>query len=452
MHPRLGPRLVIAGTHSGVGKTTVATGLMAALRSRGLRVAPAKVGPDFIDPGYHALACGRPGRNLDPWMCGVGLMRPLAARAASAADVLVVEGVMGLFDGAADGTPSSTADVAVLLDAPVVLVVDCSAQAGSVAALVHGFATFEPRLNLAGVILNRLASSGHERMVRDALAAMHRPMPVLGALQRDDRLAWRDRHLGLVPVAEHPAEVGAALEVLAETMRRGCDLGAIEQVARSAPTSTVEEPPAPKRSGVARVALAAGKAFTFTYPDNAEALTAAGAEIVEFDPLADAHLPERTDAMLVGGGFPEVLAEELSANTPLLADVRQHIRSGLRVWAECGGLLWLARSLDGHPMLGCVPAHGRMTERLSLGYRTAVCQRESPLGPAGTVMRGHEFHYSTVTPPGHALELRGVLGGGRGGFASPTLLASYLHVHLAGQPALAEAFVRCASTPYVYPT
>lgn len=435
--------MVIAGTHSGVGKTTVATGLMAAMRARGTRVASAKVGPDFIDPGYHALACDRPGRNLDPWICGADLIAALAARAARDADLLIVEGVMGMFDGAADGTPSSTADVAAMLDAPVVLVVDCAAQAGSVAALVHGFATFDPRVRLAGIVLNRLASEGHERMVRDALAAMAHPVPVVGALHRDDAFGWRDRHLGLVPVAEQPEAIAASLERLAAAIAERCDLEAIENVARRAPRIAVGEVRMPRRVGSARIAIAAGKAFTFSYPDNAEALTAAGAEIVTFDPLADERLPDNVDGIVVGGGFPEVMAASLSANTRLLEDVRQRIAAGLVVWAECGGLLWLARSLDGQRMAEVVPAEAVMTQRLSLGYRAAITRVESPLGPAGTRLRGHEFHYSTLTPTGDALELTG---GRRAGFASRRLLASYVHVHLAGQPALAEAFVASAAS------
>ncbi|HWJ60412.1 MAG TPA: cobyrinate a,c-diamide synthase [Acidimicrobiales bacterium] len=440
----LGPRLVVAGTSSGSGKTSLATGLMAALRARGLEVASAKVGPDFIDPGYHELATGRPGRNLDAWMCGPDLMAPLAGRAAAGADVLVVEGVMGLFDGAADATPSSTADIARLLDAPVVLVVDCSSQAASVAALVHGFATFDARVPLAGVILNKLASDSHEAMVRTALAGAPAPVPVLGALHRDERLGWRDRHLGLIPVAERPDEVAASLAALAALVAERCDLDALLEVARGAPARAVEAVPEPAHVGPARIAVAGGRAFTFSYPDNVEALEAAGAEVVPFDPLVDAALPPEVDALVVGGGFPEVMVEQLAANEPLRRDVRAQIDGGLVVWAECGGLLWLAEALDGHAMVGAVPAVAAMTDRLTLGYRSAVLQVDTPLGPAGTELRGHEFHYTALAPAGAALELTGRTGTTSGGHGSPRLLASYLHVHLAGRPDLAEAFVATA--------
>jgi cobyrinic acid a,c-diamide synthase len=222
-------------------------------------------------------------------------------------------------------------------------------------------------------------------------------------------------------------------------------LAVIEAIARAAPTLEIREPPLPRRAGAARECHAGGKAFTFAYPDNAEALAAAGAEIVDFDPLVDEQLPVGIDALVVGGGFPEVMAEQLSANTRLLDDVRGRVRHGLCVWAECGGLLWLARSLDGHPMAGLVETAATMTPRLTLGYRSGVTRSPSPLGPPGTRLRGHEFHYSSVTPDGDALELESAFGHQVAGFATPTLLASYLHVHLAGQPHLAEAFVRAAA-------
>jgi cobyrinic acid a,c-diamide synthase len=440
----LGARVVVAGTRSGAGKTTVATGLMAALASRGVRVAPAKVGPDFIDPGYHSLATGRPGRNLDLWMSGPDAVAALAGRAGQGADVLVVEGVMGLFDGAADGTPSSTAAVAALLGAPVLLVVDCSSMSQSVAAMVHGYRTWDPAVQVAGVVLNMVASDSHEAMLRAALAPTG--VPVLGALRRDDNLAWRSRHLGLHPVAEDPGGVRASLDRLAAAVAARIDLAAVQAIAAAAPRRGVADLARPRRSGSARVAVAAGAAFSFSYPDNLEALADAGAEIVPFDPLVDAALPEGVCGLVAGGGFPELYAPALTANAPLLDDVASFARGGGTTWAECGGLLWLAASLDGHRMAAVVAATATMGGgRRVLGYRSARTTVATPLGPAGTVLRGHEFHYSRCEPEGTALVLEGRHGTSTGGFGGPRLLASYLHLHLAATPALAEAFVATAA-------
>jgi cobyrinic acid a,c-diamide synthase len=438
----LGPRLVIAGTSSGVGKTTVATGLMAAFRRRGVRVASAKVGPDFIDPGYHAAATGRPGRNLDAWMCGPAAIAPLAARAADGCELLIVEGVMGLFDGAADGGAASTADVARLLDAPVVLVVDARSMSQSVAALVSGYRSFDPTVHVTAVILNQVGSDNHEIMLREALAAID--MPVLGVLRRDDSLVWRDRHLGLVPVVEHPEHVADSLDQLATLIEVGCDLDALDQLARSAP-STVTAPLAePQHVGTPRIAVAGGPAFSFCYPDNLEMLGAAGADLIPFDPRRD-PLPEGVSGLIAGGGFPEVFAAELSENVTLLDDLRRRTANGLVVWAECGGLLWLCRSLDDQRLAGVIEADGTMTKRLHLGYRAGRTLTETPLGPTGTEFRGHEFHYSTVMPPGDALQFESRFTNRTDGFATRTMLATYLHVHLATRPDLAESFVRAAS-------
>ena len=468
----LGPRLVVAGTHSGVGKTTVATGLLAALRRAGHRPAAAKVGPDFIDPGYHALACGRPPRNLDAWLCGPEVIPALAGRAAAGSDVLVVEGVMGLFDGSADGTLSSTADVARLLEAPVVLVVDAGAMSGSVAALVHGFATFDPSVRLGGVVLNRVGSPAHAVQLREALAPLG--LPVLGVLSRDDRLTWRDRHLGLVPVAERPAAVTGALDRLAAAVAEQVDLDAVLRLAATAAPLPVGPVPLPSpptdraagsagaaaaahgataggggqgRPGAVRIAVAAGAAFTFTYTDTLDALVAAGAEPVPFDPLRDEALPEAVDGLIAGGGFPEVYAGELAANRPMLDDVGRRVGQGLAVWAECGGLLWLCRTLDGRAMAGVVPADARMTDQLTLGYRAATVGAPSPVGDPGTVVRGHEFHYSTVEPAGDALLFRSRFGERPDGFASPTLLATYLHHHPGGDPSAVARFVTTCRRP-----
>lgn len=435
----------MAGTSSGVGKTTVATGLMAALRRRGDRVAAAKVGPDFIDPGYHAAATGRPGRNLDPWMCGDSVIPALAARAGRGADVLIVEGVMGLFDGAGATSESSTAHVARLLDAPVVLVVDASSMSSSVAAMVHGFNSFDPSVNVAAVILNRVGSDNHEKLLRQALVPVG--VPVLGALRRDDAFGWRDRHLGLVPVVERAAEVQRSLSRLAAAIMSAVDLDALVRLAAGAARLATPSPPAAAWGGRCRIGVATGAAFSFSYADNLELLAEAGAEIVAFDPLHEQALPDGIDALIAGGGFPEVFAGALADNRPLLADTRHRVEAGLVTWAECGGLLWLGRQLDGHRLCAAIEACGRMSPGPTLGYRTATFRRANPLGPAGTVVRGHEFHYSTVEPVGDALTLEGRTGRSAGGWASTRLLASYLHLHLAGAPELATELVRTATAP-----
>jgi cobyrinic acid a,c-diamide synthase len=440
----LGARVVVAGVSSGVGKTTVATGLMAALHGRGMKVAAAKVGPDFIDPGYHELATGRPGRNLDSWICGEAAMAGLAGRAAAGSDILIIEGVMGLFDGAADGKPeASTASIARLLDAPVLLVIDASAMSGSVAALVHGFSTFDPAVRVAGVVLNRVGSDGHELLLREALAPLG--IEVVGALRRNDAMTWRDRHLGLGPVIEQAGDVRRSLSLLADQIASQVDLDAVLKVAQAAPPLTCPGVDRARPQGRAVVAVAAGPAFDFVYQDNLEALTDAGAELVPFDPRHDAALPDGACGLYAGGGFPEVFAPDLADNRALQEDLRRRVGEGLTVWAECGGLLWLARSLDGHAMSGVIPADGHMTDRLTLGYRSARFTSDCPLGLAGDVVRGHEFHYSTVAPLGSALQLRSRYGEGPSGFSTPRLLASYLHLHLGSKPGPAERFVATAS-------
>lgn len=350
---------------------------------------------------------------------------------------------MGLFDGAGDDAETgSTAHVARVLDAPVVLVVDAASASRSVAAVVHGFATFDPRVEIAGVVVNRVASDSHERGLREALEGIG--VPVVGVVRRDDELVWRSRHLGLVPVVEQPERVKASLDRLAAVMARSVDLERVLSVARRASAMPVPEPALPGWQGPARVAVASGPAFSFVYPDNLEALEAAGAELVPFDPRADTRLPE-VDGLYVGGGFPEVFVEELGANVGLLADVRARVAGGLVTLAECGGLLWLARSLDGVPMAGALDAEAHMTDRLTLGYRVARLRTDTPLGPRGSVLRGHEFHYSRTDPAGDALELSGRTGRHLGGFGTPTMMASYVHLHFGGNTEPAERFVAAAS-------
>ncbi|MEU4557791.1 cobyrinate a,c-diamide synthase [Actinoplanes sp. NPDC023936] len=445
-------RVVIAAPASGHGKTTVATGLLAAFRQRGLRTAPFKVGPDYIDPGYHALAAGRPGRNLDPVLVGEDMIGPLFAHGSAGAEIAIVEGVMGLYDGRTGaGETGSTAQVAELLQAPVILVVDAAAQGRSVAALVHGFRSFGT-VRLAGVILNRVGSDRHEQILRDACEEVG--TPVLGALRRAEAVAAPSRHLGLIPAAERRAEALASVDALATLIAASVDLDAVAAVARSAPPlavsawTPISEDPVPGRP---IVAVAGGPAFSFGYAETTELLTGAGAEVVIVDPLRDESLPAGTRALVVGGGFPEVYAAELSANAPLRSSVAALAAAGGPIAAECAGLLWLCDSLDGKPMCGVIEAEAAMTPSLTLGYRDAVALSDSPLAAAGTRVTGHEFHRTVVHPRSGVLlsPAGGAAWAWRGadpeGFAGPGLHASYLHLHWAGHRGIAERLVRAAA-------
>jgi cobyrinic acid a,c-diamide synthase len=444
------PRLVVAAPSSGSGKTTVATGLMAAFAARGLAVSPHKVGPDYIDPGYHALATGRVGRNLDAYLCGPELVAPLFLHGARGCDIAVVEGVMGLYDGAAgEGELASTAQVAKVLRAPVVLVVDASSQSRSVAALVHGFASWDPEVRIGGVILNKVGSDRHEELLREALDSSG--VPVLGALRRAEQVATPSRHLGLVPVAERRADAVDAVAAMAAQVERGCDLEALLGLARGAGTLDCAPWEAPVVTPERRpvVAVAGGPAFTFSYAEHTELLAAAGADVVAFDPLRDERLPEGTAGLVVGGGFPEVYAAELSANEPLRGAVAALAGRGAPVAAECAGLLYLCRELDGRPMCGVLDATARMSERLTLGYRDAVAVGDSVLAAAGTRMRGHEFHRTVVEPGAGAAPAWGVRAPVRRveGFVQQGVHASYLHTHWASRPGVARRFVeRCRTS------
>jgi cobyrinic acid a,c-diamide synthase len=449
------PRLVIAATRSGDGKTTVATGLMAALRARGLRVSAHKAGPDYIDPSYHAAATGRPGRNLDVWLTGEDLIAPLFRHGAASADVSVIEGVMGLFDGVAGrGDLASTAHVARLLDAPIVLVVSAAGAARSIAATVHGFATFDPRVQLAGVILNQVATPRHEAILREAIASTG--IPVLGALPTEATLHTPSRHLGLVPAAERAEHVSDWLPRLRDLVSRHLDLDLLLALARAAPAMTgptwsphpaSAQPPSaqPESAGApVRIAVAAGRAFTFGYAEHRELLEAAGAEVLEFDPMAVEQLPADSDALVVGGGFPQVYVDQLAVNLGLRTEIRERVAAGMPVVAECAGLLWLGTALDDREQCGVLPATARMTGKLTLGYREAVALESSPLVAAGTSVRAHEFHRTVSEPASGAHPAWQLADGSRQGWASSHLLASYLHLHWAGLPAAAPRLVAAA--------
>jgi cobyrinic acid a,c-diamide synthase len=440
------PRVVIAAPGSGHGKTTVTTGLLGALRGRGLKVSPHKVGPDYIDPGYHALAAGRPGRNLDPWLVGEDQIEAMFTRGAcnpEAADIAVIEGVMGLFDGASSrGDFASTAHVARLLRAPVILVVDAEGTSSSAAALLHGFATYDPGTRIGGVIFNKAGSENHGRLLRDAAGAAG--VPVLGVIHRRDQVTVPSRHLGLVPAPELGGPAAGAVTALTSIIAASVDLDAVVRLAHTAgplrenidiqPERTVPSLPRP------RIAFAAGPAFTFGYAEHPELLTAAGAEVVTFDPLRDEQLPGEVDGLVIGGGFPEEHAADLSANTRLRAQVASLARSGAPVLAECAGLLYLAQSLDGHPMCGVLGASAAMTGRLTLGYRDAVAAATSPLAQAGTRVHGHEFHRTTIQAPGtppRAWQWQQSGATVTEGFVHRRVHASYLHTHWNGIPGAA---------------
>lgn len=449
--------LVIAAPASGCGKTTVTLALLAALRRRDLTVAPFKVGPDFIDPGHHAAVCGRPSRNLDGWMCGEGGVRETFARGCRGAEVAVVEGVMGLFDGASGNNDvGSTAEIARWLDGRILLVVDARSQARSAAVLVQGFSRFDPRLEFAGVIFNRVGSARHAQLLRDALASVPGLPPLLGCLPRDEELALRERHLGLVTAGEAALD-DAFYDRLAGWLERHVDVEALllppplQKGGRGGfdPSEIPLNPPLPKGEAKPRVriAVARDEAFCFCYPENLELLTAAGAEIVPFSPLGDRSLPADIDGLYLPGGYPELHAERLAQNVSLLREIREAATAGLPVYAECGGFMLLAESIDERPMAGVFPARALMlTKRKALGYRQVTLTADSPLGPAGTVARGHEFHYSETEIPEEVERCYRLCnpGGedlGPEGYRVHNVLASYVHLHFGSNPQVPANFV-----------
>jgi len=442
--------VVIAAPASGSGKTTVATGLMGALRRAGHRVASAKVGPDFIDPGYHALATGRPGRNLDPVLVGEDLVGPLYRHGSAGADITVIEGVMGLFDGRITDQPispppGSTAQVAALLGAPVILVVDARGQSQSIAALLHGFSTFDSAIGIGGVILNRVGSPRHEQVLHQACEQAG--VPVLGAIPRTAELEVPSRHLGLVTAVEHGRLAHRAVAAMTELVSRHVDIRAVVGCASIGTLGACWDPGI-EPAGKVTVALAAGKAFSFGYAEHNELLRYAGADVVPFDPLTEA-LPEGTAALVVPGGFPEQFTAELSANGQVRQQIAALADTGAPIHAECAGLTYLVDDLDGTPMCGVLSGSARFTERLTLGYRDAVAVTNSSLHAAGERAVGHEFHRTTVEfadtyKPAWAFKGHGGAtvhdGAVRAG-----VHAGYLHTHPAAHPQAVRRFVAAAT-------
>jgi cobyrinic acid a,c-diamide synthase len=449
------PAVVIAAPASGSGKTTVATGLIGALRQAGHLVAPFKVGPDYIDPGYHALAAQRPGRNLDSVLVGDDLIGPLYRHGSDGCDISVIEGVMGLFDGRIDDAMTgpaagSTAQVAALLGAPVILVVDARGQSHSLAALLAGFSTFHDSTRIAGVILNRVGSSRHVEVLRQACE--HAGVPVLGALPRIDELSIPSRHLGLVTAVEHGRDARTAVDAMTSLVAAHVDLQAVMATAGG---HVAAQPWSPENAVGGRtadgvtVALAAGKAFSFSYAEHSELLSAAGADVVEFDPLTE-ELPAGATALVLPGGFPEEFSTELSANDRVRRQIAALAATGAPVHAECAGLTYLVDELDGYPMCGVLAGTAQFTDRLTLAYRNAAAAADSSLYGAGERVVGHEFHRTTVTfaesyQPAWVYRGHDVSairdGAVRGG-----VHASYLHTHPAGRPHATTRFVAAAAT------
>jgi cobyrinic acid a,c-diamide synthase len=457
MNSRSIPRLLISATGSGAGKTTAAIALMGALRARGMRVAAFKCGPDYLDPTYHRRATGSPAHNLDGWIMDRASVLATFARAAADADIAVIEGMMGLFDGASPTSDEgSSAEIARWLAAPVLLVVDASGMARSVAAVAHGFGHFDPQLQLGGLICNRVGSRGH----LDLLRAASTEVRVLGGFPVEARLAFPERHLGLLS-AEHNNIAQPLFDAWAEMASQWLDLDGIVTLAQSAPaldaSAEVELWPRDVASPLrCRIGIAYDDAFHFYYEDNLRRLEAAGADLVRFAPTRETRLPD-VDGLYFGGGYPEALAAELSGNRPMIDAVRVFARSGGPIYAECGGLMYLSdgiRTLERRtwPMLGLIAGEAVMAERLqALGYVDVETRGESILGPAGMRMRGHQFRYSTLTPPPQQIERVYEVRPRWGepfaeGYSTGNVLASYVHVHWASNPRAAEGFAHsCAS-------
>ena len=445
------PRLVIAGTSSGVGKTTVTLAILAALKARGRLVQPFKAGPDFIDPGHHGAATGRLSRNLDGWMLGEAVNRDIFTRAAADADVSIIEGMMGLFDGSSPVSEiGSTAELAKQLDAPVLLVVDGSSMARSAAAMVSGYATFDPALRVAGVLFNRVGSEGHYKLLKEAVE-QEIDVVAVGYFRPDPAVTISDRHLGLVTAMEQGT--GELYSQLANAAEETVDLDRIEAMARSCrewPTG-LSQPAARRDARTVRIGVAQDLAFCFYYPDNLELLEAEGAELVRFSPMNDQVLPD-VDMLYLGGGYPELYGERLSGNVTMRTAIRQFAEQGGTIYAECGGMMYLTQSIRdfagaSHEMVGLFPAEAVMRKPgLTLGYRTVELSQDCILGEPGTTARGHEFHYSTLVPRGtfdYACALRDARGKSKGqdGLAVGNTLALYTHLHFASQPQIAKSLV-----------
>lgn len=447
---------VIAAPHSGSGKTTITIGLMEVLRRRGLSVAPFKVGPDFIDPGYHRMVTHRPSINLDAWMCGAEGVLNSFDRYSRGTDIAVVEGAMGLFDGFGGRSEmGSTAQVSKLTDAPVILVIDGRGQSRSVAALVKGFAEYDRNLAIAGLIFNNVSSDNHASILRDAILVLDPNLPVLGCVPHDPRLAIPSRHLGLVSADDTPPQI-AYLEYLAAVIREHVDLASLWALALSrfedqGIVLAEQEPTLPD----VKIGVARDEAFSFVYEENLRLLSQAGAELIPFSPLRDSGIPEGVTGVYLPGGYPELFAEQLAGNESMKCAIATAVAGGMPMYAECGGFIYLTKGLvepqgpveATHKFAGVFPVVTRMlNRRKSLGYREIELISDTCIGGKKLIARGHEFHYSEISDMPPSVERvyrvrRGTVDLGAEGYRIENCLASYIHLHLGSCPEMAVNFV-----------
>ena len=442
--------LLIGGSHSGVGKTTISLGLMAAFKKRGLKVQGFKVGPDFIDPGHHSRLLGSPSRNLDGWMLSKEYNLATFSQSMGGKDLAIVEGVMGLFDGY-DGLSEagSSAQMAKWLNCPVILVVDASSMARSMAALVHGFQTFDPELRLEGVIANRVGSQTHARFLAEAMESIPN-IAFLGGLPRTKEITIPERHLGLITSDEDPYPT-ELFDKLASLMEEHLALDKLYALPPCRVNSKNMPLPKASHSGL-RLGVARDKAFCFYYQDNLELLAHFGADLCFFSPVRDPQLPPDLSGLYLGGGYPELFARELGENHRLKIEILAAAQKGMPIFAECGGFMYLTRSIEvehrDYPMVGLYPFRTRMlSRRKALGYREVVLKKDSLLGPKGLRARGHEFHYSELikgTVENADLYQVGNRKGvevGPDGFMAYNTLGGYIHFHFGSNPEMAANFV-----------
>lgn len=442
------PRIVIAGTSSGTGKTTIVTGLLAALKERGKNVQPFKIGPDYIDPGFHKLASGTVSHNLDTWLTPADMLPEIFAGQSQNADISIIEGVMGLYDGGKNGI-SSTADIAKRLNAPIILVLNCKAAGESVAATVLGFIKYDENIDIAGVILNNLGSKSHGNIIKEAVEKLG--VKVIGEILRDEAVSLPERHLGLTPAIEQ--ELKERISKIKDLIGKAVDLDAVLQIAENAKAIEIKNRKETGKLYDVKIGVASDKAFSFYYETSLSVLKNMGAELVFFSPLSDSHLPD-VDGLFFGGGFPEMFAKELSENKSMIADIKKAADNCMPIYAECGGYMYLSENIvdfDGniYPMAGVIPGTTKMQNKLqTVGYVKVKALKDNVLLLKGDTLQGHEFHFSVFEPTDEAsspcaLEFEKMRTGAVhfGGYANINILASYLHMNFLSSPKAAQRFL-----------